>query len=55
MLKDLKFRVYEVAEKVGYNDYKIFTHNFKKYVGCTPKEYRENVLQASQNYSNAIK
>lgn len=49
LLKDLKLRVYEVAEKVGYNDYKIFTHNFRKYVGCTPKEYRENILQIDGN------
>jgi len=49
LLKDLKLRVYEVAEKVGYNDYKIFTLNFKKYVGCTPKEYRENTLQMDSN------
>lgn len=55
ILKDLRFRVYEVAEQVGYNDYKIFTHNFKKYVGCTPKEYRENLLQTSQNQTNAVK
>ncbi len=50
LLKDLRLKVYEVAEKVGYNDYKIFTHNFKKYVGCTPKEYRENILQSAQNH-----
>ncbi len=55
ILKDIKFRVYEVAEKVGYNDYKIFANNFKKYVGCTPKEYRENLLQASQNNTHAVK
>jgi two-component system, response regulator YesN len=45
LLKDLKLRVYEVSEEVGYNDYKIFTLNFKKYIGSTPKEYRENILQ----------
>lgn len=45
LLMDLKLRVYEVAEKVGYNDYKVFTHNFKKYFGCTPKEFRENSLK----------
>jgi Response regulator receiver domain./Bacterial regulatory helix-turn-helix proteins, AraC family. len=42
-LKDPKLRIYEVADKVGYNDYKIFNFNFKKYAGCTPKEYRENI------------
>ncbi|WP_027628518.1 response regulator [Ruminiclostridium cellobioparum] len=52
LLKDPRLKVYEVAEKVGYNDYKIFTHNFKKYVGCTPKEYRENILQSAQNHMN---
>jgi two-component system, response regulator YesN len=41
-LRDAKLRVYEVADKVGYNDYKIFNFNFKKYAGCTPKEYRDN-------------
>lgn len=45
LLKDLKLKVYEVAEEVGYSDYKIFTHNFKKYVGCTPKEYRESIIK----------
>ncbi|OPX45975.1 HTH-type transcriptional regulator YesS [Ruminiclostridium hungatei] len=47
LLKDLKLKVYEVAEEVGYNDYKIFTHNFKKYVGCTPKEYRESIIKST--------
>ncbi len=49
LLKDIKHKVYEVADEVGYNDYKIFTHNFKKYVGCTPKEYRENFVNSTQN------
>jgi Response regulator containing CheY-like receiver domain and AraC-type DNA-binding domain len=42
-LQDKQLRVYEIAYKVGYNDYKIFHFNFKKYAGCTPKEYRNNV------------
>lgn len=40
LLKDVGVKIYEVAERVGYNDYKYFTHVFKKYTGLTPKEYR---------------
>ncbi|MFB9277513.1 response regulator [Cohnella cellulosilytica] len=31
-----------VAEKVGFSDYKYFSHIFKRYAGCAPKEYRES-------------
>jgi two-component system response regulator YesN len=41
LLRDVKAKTYEIAEKVGYNDYKYFFYNFKKYAGCSPKEYRE--------------
>jgi len=41
LLHDLEIKVYEIAEKVGYNDYKYFSHIFKKYTGMTPKEYRD--------------
>lgn len=33
--------IYEVAERVGYNDYKYFTKVFKKICGCSPSEYKE--------------
>ena len=42
LLREPKWRVYELAEKVGYKDYKSFIFNFKKYAGCTPKEYHES-------------
>lgn len=33
------YRIYEIAEKVGFHDYKNFCLVFKKYMQRTPKEY----------------
>lgn len=41
MLKDVRFKTYEVAEKVGIPDSHYFSRLFKKYVGVTPTEFRE--------------
>lgn len=41
LLTDIGSKTYEIAEKVGYNDYKHFSYNFKKYTGYTPKEFKE--------------
>lgn len=40
-LTDISIKTYEVAERVGFNDYKHFSYNFKKYVGCSLTEYKE--------------
>lgn len=34
-------KVYEIAAKVGFNDYKYFAFIFKKYTGYTPRTFRE--------------
>ncbi|TBL77364.1 response regulator [Paenibacillus thalictri] len=34
-------RVFEIAEKVGYNDYKYFCSIFKSHTGVTPTQYRK--------------
>ena len=39
MLRSGQYKVYEVAEKVGYSDSQYFSKQFKKNVGVTPKEY----------------
>lgn len=40
LLKDCRIKVYEVAEKVGYQDIAYFSSTFKKLVGVTPSEYQ---------------
>lgn len=42
LLKSSNDKIYEVAEKVGYSDYRIFSKNFKDYVGMSPAEYRDH-------------
>ena len=41
LLKDVRLKTYEVAEKVGIPDAHYFSRIFKKYNGVTPTEYRE--------------
>lgn len=40
-LKDERYRIYEVAQMVGYKNNAYFTVVFKAYVGMTPNEYRK--------------
>lgn len=41
-LKNTHYRIYEIGNLCGYKDNNYFTKIFKKYVGVTPKVYREN-------------
>ncbi len=43
-LKDVQVKVYEVAEKVGYQDIAYFSNTFKKLIGRTPSEYQSRGL-----------
>jgi two-component system response regulator YesN len=40
LLKDPKYKIYEIAGEVGFTDVPYFTKTFKKVAGCTPMEYR---------------
>ncbi len=44
LLKDVKYKTYEVAEKVGISDPHYFSKLFKKYSGMTPSEYRDSLF-----------
>ena len=41
LLMESGIKSYEVAEKVGYKDYKYFSSIFKKFTGYSPKQYKE--------------
>ncbi len=41
LLKDYRIKTYEIAERVGYSDYKYFSYNFKKYTGKSTRQYLE--------------
>ncbi|MCX7711210.1 MAG: response regulator transcription factor [Clostridia bacterium] len=43
LLKDIRFKTYEVAEMVGIPDAHYFSKLFKKHEGVTPSEYRDSV------------
>ncbi len=44
MLKDKNTVIAEVGFQCGIGEYKYFNHVFKKYIGCSAKEYQNRVL-----------
>ncbi|MCM3123879.1 MULTISPECIES: response regulator [unclassified Mesobacillus] len=44
LLKEYQYKIYEVAEMVGFNSQVHFNIVFNKYVGMSPKEYRKSSL-----------
>lgn len=43
LLKDVRYKTYEVAEMVGIPDAHYFSKLFKKYEGLTPTEFRDSI------------
>ena len=46
LLKDTQLRLYEVANRVGYESDLAFTKTFKKLTGTTPTRFRKSTAQA---------
>lgn len=43
LLENPELRVYEVADEVGFSDYKYFNKLFKKYMGMTVSEFKNQI------------
>jgi len=41
LLRDRRYKLYEIADKVGYNDANYYARVFKKITGLNPSEYRD--------------
>jgi YesN/AraC family two-component response regulator len=42
LLRDIRYKTYEISEMVGYSHAKNFTRTFKKYFGMSPREFRNS-------------
>lgn len=45
-LEETELRIYEIAERTGYNDVKYFNRVFKKETGVTPVQYRKTLKKS---------
>ena len=43
LLSDVRYKTYEIADRVGIQDARYFSRLFKKYTGKTPTEFREGM------------
>ena len=55
MLSDCRVRIYEVAEKTGYQDIAYFSSTFKKITGMSPSDYQDqqSIVPGSSKLPNA--
>lgn len=48
LLVSTSLTITEIADRVGYGDYRVFTKVFKKSEGMTPSQYRRDMLETSE-------
>ena len=50
-LENTNDKAYEIAEKVGFHEYKHFAQVFKKQEGCSTLQYRNQILKRNDAYN----
>ena len=40
LIREEDYKIYEIAEMLGYSDYKYFNYVFKKYTDVTPSKFK---------------
>lgn len=48
LLQNPQLKIYEIAEMVGYHDYRWFSKLFKQYESVSPQQYRSNISLHTQ-------
>ena len=48
LLVSTSLTITEIADRVGYGDYRVFTKVFKKSEGVTPSQYRREILETTE-------
>lgn len=43
MMREGNLHIYDIAERCGFNNYKYFNIVFKKYVGCSAREFSQSI------------
>jgi two-component system response regulator YesN len=43
LLKDIRYKIYEIAYKTGFRDEKYFSFIFKKVTGMSPSQFRNKI------------
>lgn len=49
LIASTNLKYYEIAERVGYKDYKYFAAYFNKYCGCSAKEYKNKCHKSTKS------
>ncbi len=50
LLSQTSLRIYEIADRLGFNDLAYFSNLFKKMAGMTPSEFRKKSSESSAEY-----